>query len=309
MDEKKERKTETLLASDQLVHLYQRESPQKIYVIGKARSFEYGEGDKKTYVQEFFGTSQPPVEDGSKDTRRGGIFRAETTEPFVDMNEFSGKNQMLIVSGQTFSVPGKDKEGKESFYRKMYVRSIKTAKFEEREVNGEKKSVAVGDKDVMSTEIAAKKEFYSANRRSLNGFINGTKLNQEIKDKDGAVYAYRQFMYVGKNGKSTQVAFYTKDPVDPESFAKGKKISMPGAMHVVTRQNKEGKYVREEVFEPNYIGEYISKEKKKEAEQEPVGMTPEEIRDADEFVPGIDDDYVPGQDEDFEQYPYSDMCL
>lgn len=289
--EEKKRKTETLLGSDKLVHLYKRETPQKIYVMGKVRQYENGEGDKKRYVQEFYGSYQAPKADGEKDDRKRSLFRAETTEPFTDLNEFSGKDVMLMVSGQTYRVESKNKDGNAVQFNKTFVRSIKTTKTEQREVNGEMRDVIVGDKDVMSSDIAAKNEYYAANNRNLHGFINYTKLNQELSDKDGNIFAYRQFMYVGQNKQSTAVEFYTKEPVNPEEFPKGKRISMPGAMHVVNVRDKDGKWTRDEVFEPNYIGAYISNEKEKNTEKdvEPAGMTPEEIMDADSYVPGQED--------------------
>lgn len=288
MDEKKERKTETLLDADKMIHLYQREQPQKVYVVGQVRSYENGEGENKRYVQEFYGSYTPPKDDGSPDNRKRSLFRAETTQPIQDLNEFSGKDQMLMVSGQTYSVAGKNKDGENINFRKTFVRSIKTTKLEEREVNGEKRNVIVGDKDLMPASIATKREFYAANNRNLSGFINGTKLNQEMKNKAGEVFAYRQFMYVGKNKKETPVVFYTKDPVDPADFEKNKRISMPGAMHVVSQRGEDGKFTHKEVFEPNYIGQYLSKEKDQKVEQEAPAVKQPEIQfdlpDLDELL-------------------------
>lgn len=293
MSQTKERKTETLLEAKKIMHMYQKEAPKAVYVIGEPRTYENGEGENKRYVQEFYGSFLPPKEDGSPaDPKKRGLFRAETTEPFQPLADFANKPVQLLVSGQTFKVEGKNKEGRAIIFPKTFVRSIKTAKTETREKDGETFTVTVGDKDVMPASICTKREYYAANNRSLSGYINWAELNKKMEDKNGQVFGYAQLLLVGSGGDSTKVKFFTSEPVDEAEFAKGRRISMPGAMRVHSYFNKkEQKYVKSEIFEPNYIAYF--KEPGREAgaakdAQEPAGMTPEEIMDADTFVPGDD---------------------
>lgn len=294
--EQNERKTKELLGADEILHLYNGDDPHKVYIIGEPRQYENGEGDNKRFVQEFRASYIKPEEGKAPDFRKSGLYRAETKEPFQNLKDFAESGDMLMISGQTFRVQGKNKEGEPMLFNKTFVRSIKTTKVEQRKEGDTVRDVVVGDKDVMPASIACKNEYYAAKTRNLSGFINGVKLNTELKDREGEVFGYRQFMYVGVNGKSTAVEFVTKSPVEEEDFAKGKRISMPGAVRVKERFDKEkGERIKSEVFEPNWIGAFIEKEKAKDKE---VGMSEQEIADADSFVPGAYDDDLDGTDID-----------
>ena len=291
------RKMEELLAANKIMHTYRGDNPHKVYVVGQVRSYKNELKDGTTrYVHEFRGTSTPP----GQENRRGAFFRAETTQP-IDLASYQDTDKLLLVSGQTFKVEYKDKEGNKRLINKTFVRSIKTAKEEEREKDGKKYMAIVGDKDVMSADIAAKNEYYAANNRSLQGFINHTQLNEPIKKNAGTeneeIIGYRQFMYVGqgkdKDGNlrpSVQVGFNTTEPLDEAAFAKGTLISMPGAVRVFRSKDKDGYWGTREMFEPNYIAK-VEFERKLEKEAVPVepDMTDEEIQDADAFVPGQDE--------------------
>lgn len=255
-----ERKTQDVLKADQMVHLYQG-GIQKVYVAGEVFRYENERDGKKTYVQEFYGSYVPPAADGSFDNRKRGLFRAVTTEPFTDLSEYAAKDKLLLVSGQTFRVEDENKkQGKKFLRNKTFCRSIKEAE------TGEDGKVH-GGADIMPAAIAVKSDFYAANTRHLNGWINGVKLNDEKKTKEGEPFAYRQVVFLSElesPGKFVErlVVFNTKDPVDPADFEKGTKLSMPGAVRVVDVMNKETKKLeKREVFEPALISKYPDREK------------------------------------------------
>lgn len=253
-----ERKTQDVLKADQMVHLYQG-NIQKVYVAGEVYHYENERDGKKTYVQEFYGSYVAPDANGTFDDKKRGLFRAVTTEPFKDLSECAGKDMLVLVSGQTFKVEDENKkQGKKFLRNKTFCRSIKEAVVDE-------EGKVRGGADIMPASIAVKSDFYAANNRHLSGWINGVKLNEEKKTKEGEIFAYRQVMFVSQleapgKFKEQLVVFHTKTPVDPADFEKGTKLSMPGAFRVVEVLNKETqKHEKREVFEPALIAKYPDK--------------------------------------------------
>ena len=286
-----ERKTQDVLKADQMVHLYQG-SVHKVYVAGEVFHHENERDGKKTYVQEFFGSYVAPDANGTFDEKKRSLFRAVTTEPFADLSDFAAKDKMLLVSGQTFKVEAEDKKlGKKFLRNKTFCRSIKEAVMD---ADGKVR----GGADIMPASIAVKSDFYAANNRHLSGWVNGVKLNEEKKTKDGEVFAYRHVMFVSEleapnKFKEHLVVFHTKDPVDPADFEKGMKLSMPGAVRVMDVLNKETqKYEKREVFEPALIAKYPDRNKDVE-EKAPAGhFEPEDPVGFDDIDDNFDFDML-----------------